>query len=141
LIGFTRFVGFQSAIGVKVFVWGLRSHLGDRHVPQGRNARGNDRTDDGNRYPRAMFLGQTGLAIGFDTPWILAMLIPFSSRGRAARHEVPISLNRLNVATSRAKCLCILVASPSIFEAQCRTPRQVQLANAFCRYLEMATPL
>ena len=52
-------------------------NLGDCHVPQGRNARGNDRTDDGNRYPRAMFLGQTGLAIGFDTPWILAMLIPF----------------------------------------------------------------
>jgi protein-S-isoprenylcysteine O-methyltransferase Ste14 len=24
-----------------------------------------------------MFLGQTGLAIGFDNPWILAMLIPF----------------------------------------------------------------
>jgi protein-S-isoprenylcysteine O-methyltransferase Ste14 len=24
-----------------------------------------------------MFLGQAGLAIGFDNPWILAMLIPF----------------------------------------------------------------
>ena len=24
-----------------------------------------------------MFLGQTGLAIGFDNPWILAMLVPF----------------------------------------------------------------
>ena len=24
-----------------------------------------------------------------------------------------------------------------IFEAECRTPRQIQLANAFCRYLEM----
>lgn len=49
------------------------------------------------------------------------------------------SLNRLNVATSRAKCVCILVASPSVFEVRCRTPRQMQLANAFCRYLEMAT--
>jgi uncharacterized protein len=45
---------------------------------------------------------------------------------------------RLNVATSRAKCLCILVASPSVFEANCRTPRQMHLANAFCRYLELA---
>jgi hypothetical protein len=52
--------------------------------------------------------------------------------------EFLYSLNRLNVATSRAKCLCILVASPAIFEAECRTPRQMQLANAFCRYLEMA---
>ena len=24
-----------------------------------------------------MFFGQTGLAIGFDNPWILAMLVPF----------------------------------------------------------------
>ena len=53
--------------------------------------------------------------------------------------EFLYSLNRLNVATSRARCLCVLVASPSVFEAKCRTPRQMQLANAFCRYLELAT--
>jgi uncharacterized protein len=52
--------------------------------------------------------------------------------------EFLYSLNRLNVAISRAKCLSILVSSPHIFEAECRTPRQIQLANAFCRYLEMA---
>jgi AAA domain len=52
--------------------------------------------------------------------------------------EFLYSLNRLNVATSRAKCICILVASPSVFEAQFRAPRQMQLANAFCRYLELA---
>lgn len=46
--------------------------------------------------------------------------------------------NRLNVATSRAKCLCILVASPHLFEPECHTPRQMQLANALCRYREMA---
>jgi hypothetical protein len=31
------------------------------------------------------------------------------------------SLNRLNVATSRAKCLSILVWSPALFEPGCRT--------------------
>jgi predicted RecB family nuclease len=55
--------------------------------------------------------------------------------------EFLYSLNRLNVATSRAKCVSILVGSPQIFEAECRTPRQIQLANAFCRYLEMAKQL
>ena len=55
--------------------------------------------------------------------------------------EFLYSLNRLNVATSRAKCLSIMVSSPQIFEAECRTPRQIQLANAFCRYLEMADRL
>lgn len=52
--------------------------------------------------------------------------------------EFLYSMNRLNVATSRAQCVSIIVASPRIFEAECRTPRQMQLANAFCRYLEMA---
>ena len=52
--------------------------------------------------------------------------------------EFLYSLNRLNVATSRAKCVSVLVGSPQIFEAECKTPRQMQLANAFCRYAEMA---
>jgi uncharacterized protein len=51
------------------------------------------------------------------------------------------SLNRLNVATSRAKCLSILVCSPALFEPECRTPEQMRMANAFCRYLEMAESL
>jgi uncharacterized protein len=52
--------------------------------------------------------------------------------------EFLYSLNRLNVAISRAKCLAIMIASPEVFNAECRTPRQMQLANAFCRYLEKA---
>jgi uncharacterized protein len=53
--------------------------------------------------------------------------------------EFLYSLNRLNVATSRAKCVCVLVASPRLFGPECRTPRQMRLANALARYLEMAT--
>ena len=51
------------------------------------------------------------------------------------------SLNRLNVATSRAKCLSILVCSPALFEPECKTPAQMKMANALCRYLEMAGAL
>lgn len=51
------------------------------------------------------------------------------------------SLNRLNVATSRAKCVSILVCSPALFEPECRTPEQMRMANAFCRYLEMAATM
>ena len=53
--------------------------------------------------------------------------------------EFLYSLNRLNVATSRARCVCILVGSPELFSPECRSPRQMQLANAFCRYQELAT--
>ena len=55
--------------------------------------------------------------------------------------EFLYSLNRLNVATSRARCVCVLVASPELFAPECRTPRQMQLANAFCRYRELATEI
>lgn len=55
--------------------------------------------------------------------------------------EFLYSLNRLNVATSRARCAVFLVASPRLFEPECRTPRQMRLANALCRYVEMASVL
>jgi uncharacterized protein len=75
---------------------------------------------------------------GQEAPIVIYSLTTSSYADAPRGMEFLYSLNRLNVATSRAKCLCILVASPSVFEAQCRTPRQMQLANAFCRYLELA---
>jgi uncharacterized protein len=48
------------------------------------------------------------------------------------------SRNRLNVATSRAQAVCVLIGNPDLFEPDCRTPVQMTLANAFCRYLEVA---
>src|SRR3984885_14033057 len=44
--------------------------------------------------------------------------------------EFLYSLNRLNVATSRAQGMVILVGSPLLLEPECRSPRQMQLANA-----------
>jgi uncharacterized protein len=52
--------------------------------------------------------------------------------------EFLYSLNRLNVATSRAKCLAVVVASSELTKVRCRTPRQMQLANALCRLVEVA---
>jgi len=52
--------------------------------------------------------------------------------------EFLYSLNRLNVATSRAKCLAVVVASPGLLAVRCRTPRQMHLANALARLWEMA---
>jgi predicted RecB family nuclease len=48
------------------------------------------------------------------------------------------SLNRLNVATSRARCLAVVVASPRLFEPECRSPKQMKLANGLCRFREIA---
>ena len=46
--------------------------------------------------------------------------------------------NRLNVATSRAQCVSILVASEKLLEADCRTVEQMRWANALCRFRELA---
>ena len=53
--------------------------------------------------------------------------------------EFLYSLNRLNVATSRAHCLTLVVASPALIQAQAKTPRQMVVANALCRLSEVAT--
>jgi superfamily I DNA and/or RNA helicase len=54
--------------------------------------------------------------------------------------EFLFSLNRLNVATSRAKALSVVVASPELIRASCTTPEQVRLVNALCRFVELAAP-
>ena len=52
--------------------------------------------------------------------------------------EFLYSLHRLNVATSRARCVAAIVASPALLTPDCRTPEQMRLANPFCRFLELA---
>ncbi len=49
------------------------------------------------------------------------------------------SANRLNVATSRAMCLAVVVGTAALFGPECKSPKQMRLANAFCRLKEMVT--
>ena len=51
--------------------------------------------------------------------------------------EFLYSLNRLNVATSRARCLAMVVASPELPRVGARTVEQMRLANALCRFVEV----
>lgn len=52
--------------------------------------------------------------------------------------EFLFSPNRFNVAVSRARTLFIMVASPAIFKAECKSPHQIKLANPFCRFKELS---
>jgi superfamily I DNA and/or RNA helicase len=52
--------------------------------------------------------------------------------------EFLLSRNRLNVAISRARWLAYLVASPRLLEVNARTIPQMRLANALCRFVELA---
>ena len=63
-----------------------------------------------------------------------------SSSGEDVPHglEFLFSRHRLNVAISRAQCLAYLVCSPGLFEVNCTTIEQMRLANALCRFAELA---
>jgi len=54
--------------------------------------------------------------------------------------EFLLSRNRLNVAISRARCLAYLICSPRLLEVNARTIPQMRLANAMCRFVELARP-
>jgi uncharacterized protein len=49
-----------------------------------------------------------------------------------------LSRNRFNVAVSRAQCLAFLVCSPRLLEVDARTIPHMRLANALCRFVEVA---
>ena len=52
--------------------------------------------------------------------------------------EFLYSRHRLNVATSRARCVAVVTLSPELLRVRARNPEQMRLANALCRLAEMA---
>lgn len=91
--------------------------------------------------PRGIKSGTVDRFQGQEAPVVIYSMASSSPEDAPRGMEFLYSLNRLNVATSRARCACILVANPRLFEPECKTPRQMQLANALCRYVELAKPV
>jgi superfamily I DNA and/or RNA helicase len=52
--------------------------------------------------------------------------------------EFLFSRNRFNVAISRAKAMAVVVSSPRLLEARCRSLEQMRLVNALCAFAERA---
>ena len=71
-------------------------------------------------------------------------VVTFFSMATSSGAEVPRNLeflfsrNRLNVAVSRARCLAVLVCSPQLLQAPCRSAEQMRLVNALCHLVESA---
>jgi uncharacterized protein len=90
------------------------------------------------RLPAGARIGTVDKFQGQEAPVVIYSMATSTPEDAPRGMEFLYSSNRLNVATSRAQCLTVVIASPALFEVQCKTPRQIELANAFCRYLEMA---
>jgi superfamily I DNA and/or RNA helicase len=94
-------------------------------------------SDLSKRVPNAR-VGTVDKFQGQQAPVVIYSLTTSSPEDAPRGMEFLYSLNRLNVATSRAQAVVIVVGSPRLLEPECRSPRQMQLANALCRYVEMA---
>ena len=91
------------------------------------------------RLPEGAQVGTVDRFQGQEAPVVVYSLTTSSPEDAPRGMEFLYSLNRLNVATSRGMSTVVVVGNPRLFEPDCRSPRQMQLANAFCRFLEMAT--
>jgi superfamily I DNA and/or RNA helicase len=92
------------------------------------------------KLPQGVRIGTIDKFQGQQAPVVFYSMTTSAPEDAPRGMEFLYSLNRLNVATSRAQCVAVIVASPALFQVQCKTPRQIELANACCRYLEIARP-
>src|SRR5690606_18545741 len=90
------------------------------------------------RLPTGSRVGTVDKFQGQEAPVVIYSMATSSPEDAPRGMGFLYSPNRLNVATSRARCLAIVVANPRLFAPQCTRPEQMKLANAFCRYLELA---
>jgi uncharacterized protein len=94
----------------------------------------------------AVFLGcvvvveRTGEVGRRETAPILLAALWVGNRGSVRRFLIEVAItHRLNVAISRAQCLAYLVCSPQLLEVDCKTIPHMRLANALCRFVELAS--
>jgi superfamily I DNA and/or RNA helicase len=77
---------------------------------------------------------------GREAPVAIYSMATSSANDAPRRLEFLYDPHRLNVATSRARAMAVVVASADLIRVACRTPRQMYLANALCRAWESADP-
>ena len=90
------------------------------------------------RLPRGARVGTVDKFQGQEAPVVIYSLTSSTPQDAPRGMDFLFDAHRLNVATSRAMCACLVVGSPRLFEPDCQSPKQMKLANAFCRFLEVA---
>lgn len=93
------------------------------------------------RLPVGARVGTVDKFQGQEAPVVLVSLASSSANDAPRGMQFLYSRNRLNVAVSRAKALCVMVGSPKLLSVRCRTLEQMRLANVLSRYVEMAGPV
>lgn len=86
--------------------------------------------------PDGIRVGTVDKFQGQEAPICLVSMTASSAEETARGMEFLISLNRINVAVSRAKGLALVFGAPRLREAKCNTVEQMKLVNTLCALIE-----
>ncbi len=73
---------------------------------------------------------------GQEAPVVIYSMATSTPEDAPRGMEFLYSRNRFNVATSRARCVVAVVGTEELMAPECRSPRQMRLGNAVCRWGE-----
>ncbi|MEQ9336431.1 MAG: AAA domain-containing protein, partial [Miltoncostaeaceae bacterium] len=88
--------------------------------------------------PEGVRVGTVDRFQGQEAPVVFFAMTCSSGEDVPRGLEFLFERNRLNVAISRAQCLAVLVHSPRLLDADCRSLEQMALVDGACRFVEMA---
>jgi len=86
--------------------------------------------------PEAIRVGTVDKFQGQEAPVCLISMTASSAEETVRGMDFLLSLNRINVAISRAKGLALVFGSPRLREAKCETVEQMRLVNTICALKE-----
>lgn len=82
--------------------------------------------------PEAIRVGTVDKFQGQEAPVCLVSMTASSAEETSRGMEFLFSLNRINVAVSRAKALALIFGAPRLREAKCESVEQMRLVNTLC---------
>jgi uncharacterized protein len=82
--------------------------------------------------PEGIRVGTVDKFQGQEAPVCLVSMTASSAEDTPRGMDFLFSLNRINVAVSRAKGLALVFGAPRLREAKCETVKQMQLVNTLC---------
>ena len=90
------------------------------------------------RLPAGVAVGTVDKFQGQQAPVVLVSMASSAPEDAPRGVGFAFDRHRFNVATSRAQCRAVLVCSPRLLDADCKTVAQMRLVSAVCRFVELA---
>lgn len=93
------------------------------------------------RVPDGVRVGTVDRFQGQEAPIVFYAMTCSAGEDVPRGMEFLFDSHRFNVAVSRAECLAVLVHSPRLLDADCRTLEAMELVDGVCRFVELAAPV